>query len=477
VRVGARDASLRPSYAWCPPRVVAAGPQQHQRLAAENAARAALRLARLPFGSTLGGHLDSRASYSVFAPLRHRNYRLLWLGLIISLGGSMMRNAAILWHVAIIAQPGERALALGIVGLVRVLPILISSLLAGAVADAFDRRRVLLVTNTAMLCISLALFGITLAGVHSLAVVYFLAALSSAAGSFDNPARNAFFPDLVPRDELARAISLNSVGFQAAAVTGPMLGGLLIAGPGLAWAYLADVLSFVVLLTSLLSMRELPPQPASGLSGVKLGAVRDGFAFVFRQPLIRGSMLLDAFATFFGSATALLPLYAQEVLQVGASGYGLLSSAMAAGAVVTSVLMVPLLGRIQARGPALIVAASGYGVCTMLFGISHQLWLSYLALFLAGASDMVSTALRQVIRHLNTPNAMRGRMSSVNMVFFMGGPQLGELEAGLVAQTLGPVGSVVSGGALCVLSVLGVAWFTPALRRYRRDLAGDIVAT
>ena len=210
---------------------------------------------------------------------------------------------------------------------------------------------------------------------------------------------------------------------------------------------------------------------------MKLGAVRDGFSFVFRQPLIRGSMLLDAFATFFGSATALLPLYAQEVLRVGAQGYGLLSSAMAAGAVVTSVLMVPLLGRIRARGPALILAASGYGLCTMLFGISHQLWLSCLALFLAGASDMVSTALRQVIRHLNTPNEMRGRMSSVNMVFFMGGPQLGELEAGLAAQVLGPVGSVVSGGALCVLSVVGVAWLTPALRRYRRELAGDVVAT
>ena len=327
------------------------------------------------------------------------------------------------------------------VGLVRVLPILAGSLVAGAVADAFDRRRLLLATNGAMLCISLTLFAITLAGVHTLPAVYLLAALSSAAGSFDNPARNAFFPELVPRDELARAISLNSVGFQAAAVTGPMLGGLLIAGPGLAWAYLADVLSFVVLLASLFAMRELPPQPTTGIGGVKLGAVRDGFSFVFRQPLIRGSMLLDAFATFFGSATALLPLYAQEVLRVGAQGYGLLSSAMAAGAVVTSVLMVPLLGRIRARGPALILAASGYGLCTMLFGISHQLWLSCLALFLAGASDMVSTALRQVIRHLNTPNEMRGRMSSVNMVFFMGGPQLGELEAGLAAQVLGPVGS------------------------------------
>ena len=211
--------------------------------------------------------MDSPTRFSVLAPLRHRNYRLLWMGLIISMGGSMMRNAAILWHVAIIAQPGERAFALGIVGLVRVLPILAGSLVAGAVADAFDRRRLLLVTNGSMLCISLTLFAITLAGVHTLPAVYLLAALSSAAGSFDNPARNAFFPELVPRDELARAISLNSVGFQAAAVTGPMLGGLLIAGPGLAWAYLADVLSFVVLLASLFSMRELPPQPTTGIGG------------------------------------------------------------------------------------------------------------------------------------------------------------------------------------------------------------------
>ncbi len=406
-----------------------------------------------------------------FVALEHRNYRLLWMGLFVSMAGSMMRNAALLWHVSLLVPEKDRAMALGGMGLVRVLPIVLCSLWAGLAADALDRRKLLFLTNAVMLCNSSLLAALTFSGSHSLPAVYALAALSAAASTVDNPARNSFFPELVPREHLANAISLNSIVFQAASVLGPMIGGLVIAGPGLGWVYVIDAASFVVLLAMLGQMRDLPERSPAHRSEVSLKAALEGIRFVFGRPLIRSTMLLDAFATFFASATALLPIYAQDVLHVGARGYGLLSSAAAVGAVVTSFVMVGLVERIERRGRAVILAASAYGVATIVFGVSSVLWLSLLALFFSGAADMVSTVLRNVIRQLETPDGLRGRMSSVNMVFFMGGPQLGELEAGLVAHAFGPVVSVVSGGLGCVLSVLTVAWRTPALVEYRRDSA------
>jgi len=406
---------------------------------------------------------------STLIALQHRNFRLLWLGTFVSMAGSMMRQAAILWHVSLLVPEGQKALALGGVGLVRAVPIVVCSLVAGVVADAFDRRRLLLVTNGVMLLISSALAALTLTGLHSVASVYALAALSAAASVFDNPARNSFFPSLVPREHLSNAIGLNSILFQAASVIGPVFAGALIAHSSVGWVYVADAASFVVLIGSLLALRDVPARPVLGRAALTLGAAWEGVRFVFGRPLIRSSMLLDFFATFFASATALLPIFAQDVLHVGPHGYGLLVSASAAGAVVTSLLMVRWLDRIQRRGQVLIAAAVAYGVATIAFGFSTLFWLSFFCLFLAGCADMVSTVLRNVIRQLSTPDEMRGRMTSVNMIFFMGGPQLGELEAGLVAQAFGPLGAVVSGGIGCVAAVLFIAWRTPALVQYRQE--------
>jgi MFS family permease len=414
---------------------------------------------------------------STLVALQHRNFRLLWLGTFVSMSGSMMRQAAILWHVSLLVPEDQKAIALGGVGLVRAVPIVLCSLIAGVVADAFDRRRLLLVTNGVMLLISSALAVITLTGVHDVGTVYLLAALSAAAGVFDNPARNSFFPSLVPREHLANAIGLNSILFQAASVMGPVFAGALIARASVGWVYVADAASFVVLIVSLLALRDVPERPSSGRSQLSLSAAWEGVRFVFGKPLIRSSMLLDFFATFFASATALLPIFAQDVLHVGADGYGLLVSASAAGAVLTSLLMVRMIDSIQRRGQVLIAAAVAYGAFTIAFGLSQLFWLSFLCLFLSGAADMVSTVLRNVIRQLATPDEMRGRMTSVNMMFFMGGPQLGELEAGLVAQAFGPVGAVTSGGIGCVLAVLFIAWRTPALVRYRQEPAVQSAVT
>jgi MFS family permease len=386
--------------------------------------------------------------------------------------GSTMRNAAILWHVSLLVPESQKAIALGMVGLCRGVPIVAGSLVAGVVADTFDRRRVLVFTNTALLVISTVLATITLAGLRSLPLVYGLAALGAAFSVFDNPARNSFFPTLVPREDLPNAIGLNSIVFQTASVLGPMVGGLVIGTRGVAWVYAIDAGSFVVLLGMLGSMRDVPVRALTARLAAGPRAAWEGIVFVFRRPLIRGSMLLDFLATFFASATALLPLFAQDILHVGAHGYGLLASASAVGAVVTSLVLVKFLDTIERRGVVLVAAAASYGLMTICFGLSRVLWLSFACLFLAGAADMVSTVLRNVIRQLDTPDEMRGRMTSVNMIFFMGGPQLGEVEAGAVAHWLGPVLSVVSGGVGCVLSVLLLAWRTPALVRHRRETVG-----
>jgi MFS family permease len=398
---------------------------------------------------------------------------LLWFGALISMAGSMMRVAALNWHVSLLAPANEKALALGGVGLSRVVPIVVCSLIAGVAADAFDRRKVLLCTNTAMFFISGALAALTLAGVRELWVIYLVSAVSAAASAFDNPARNAFFPQLVPEEHLPNAISLNSILFQAASVIGPVLAGAIISVSNVAWVYVVDALSFAVLVLSLFAMRDVPSRPSHGRLSMGPRAAAEGLRFVFGRPLIRSSMLLDFFATFFASATALLPIFAQDILHVDARGYGLLSAATAAGAVLTSFIMVPAIEHIERRGRTLIVAACVYGLVTIAFGLSTSFWLSFACLFLAGAADMISTVLRQVIRQIATPNEMRGRMTSVNMMFFMGGPQLGELEAGLVAQAFGPVASVVSGGFGCILAVLWLAARTPTLTNYRRELPAD----
>ncbi len=411
-----------------------------------------------------------------FIALSHRNFRLLWFGLLISMSGSMMRNAAILWHVSLLVPEEQKALALGGVGLVRVIPIIVFSFISGVVADALDRRRVMLVTNAAMLVVSATLAAITLTGLQSVWAVYALAALGAAIGSFDGPARQALYPTLLPREHLPNAISLNSLMFQTASVIGPLIGGAIIAAAGVAWVYVFDVASFVCLLASLLLMRHLPQRVASERSPLSLRAGLEGLKWVFGQPLIRSSMLLDFFATFFASATALLPIFAQDILDVGAQGYGVLVAAPALGAMLTSAAMVPLVERLEQRGRVLFAAIGVYGLATIVFGLSTAFWLTFACLFVTGAADMVSTVLRNIIRQLNTPDGLRGRMTSVNMIFFLGGPQLGELEAGLVAQAFGPVVSVVSGGVACLLATAWIAWQTPQLVAYRREAPAPAAA-
>ena len=407
----------------------------------------------------------------LFVALTHRNFRLIWFGLLASITGSMMQNAGLLWHVSLLVSPEKRALALGAVGLVRVVPIVALSMFSGVVADAWNRRTLMLATQTGAAVVSLGLAVLTFRGVTTVWPIYVLAALGAAVGVFDLPARQALVPTLVPRHDLPNAISLNAMMFQVASVVGPSIGGILIASAGVGWVYVVNAVSFGCVILALLMMRGVSGRPEreadAPADDVSLRAAMEGLRFVFRSPLIRSTMLLDFFATFFSSATALLPIFAQDILRVGATGYGWLYAAPALGAVLMSALMIPLTSRIVHRGPVLLWAVGAYGLATAVFGVSRWFWLTFLCLAMTGAMDTISMIIRNIVRQLETPDRLRGRMIGVNMVFFQGGPQLGELEAGAVANWLGPVVSVVSGGVGCVIATAWVAIATPALRRYR----------
>ncbi len=410
-----------------------------------------------------------RLSIPALTALRHRNFRLIWIGLWLSFTGSFMQNAALLWHVSLLVAPDRKGLALGTVGLVRVVPIIIFSMISGVVADAWDRRKLMLLTQTGSAVVAIGLALLAFGGVTSLWPIYALAALGAAVGAFDLPARQSLVPSLVPREDLPNAISLNTIMQQTAQVLGPALGGIVIASSNVGWAYVINAVSFTAVIVALLMMRGVPARPEKSTSkdDVSWRAAREGLRFVFRSPLIRSTMLLDFFATFFSSATALLPIFAQDILKVGATGYGWLYAAPAVGATLMSAAMVFLTSRIQRRGPVLLWAVAIYGAATVGFGFSRSFWITFACLALTGVADTMSVVFRNVIRQLETPDRLRGRMMGVNMVFFIGGPQLGEMEAGAVANWFGAPFSVITGGIGCLLAVAWVAAATPQLREYR----------
>lgn len=397
----------------------------------------------------------------VFAALRQRNFRLLWTGQFISFTGSQMQSVAILWQVYALTH---NPLALGIVGLVRLLPIFVFGILSGVAADSLDRRKMMLVTQSGMAVVALAFAVFTFTNTMTVGLLYLLAALSSTFGAFDSPARQSLIPTLVPREDLANAFSVNSTMFQAANVLGPALGGLMIGRSGLGWVYFINAVSFLAVIFSLLAMTGIGGQ-IEDRGRISFGAAREGMRFVFSHPIIRSTMLLDFIATFFASASALLPIFAADILHVGAEGYGVLFSATAIGAL-TSGVTLSLLRRIPRQGRVLLIAVGLFSLGTIVFGISRTFWITFCALALTGASDMVSTVIRNTSRQLQTPDALRGRMVSLNMIFFMGGPQLGEFEAGAVANWLGAPVSVILGGLGSLVAVVWVAATTPELRSY-----------
>ena len=416
----------------------------------------------------MGTTPSSPAVVSRLAPLaalRYRDFRLLWLGQLVSIAGSQMRIVAVNVQVYELAKRGaaiDPALALGLIGLARAVPIVATALVSGLVADRADRRSLLMLTTIGALVSSAVLALASGLASPPLWIVYAMVILAAVVGAFEMLARQALIPSLVPAEILPNALSLNIIAWQLATIVGPTLAGILIAWGGVAPVYWIDAASFLAVLLALLLMRSRAAPRAS--QPVTLAAALEGLRFVFRTPLIASTMLLDFFATFFGAALTLLPLFADKVLHVGAIELGWMYAAPSVGAVLAATALAS--ATIRRQGPVLFWSIAIFGVCTAVFGISRWLPLTLLALAGTGASDTVSMVIRGTIRQLMTPDDLRGRMTAVNMVFFAGGPQLGELESGIAASLIGGPAAVFLGGALCVAMVGWVAWRYAELRRY-----------
>ena len=423
-----------------------------------------------------------------FVALQHRDFRLLWFGRLVSAVGSTIQLWAVNWHVVELLsgqtysvqflgwayELNAEALGLGTLGLVRVVPIVIFALLGGMVADNVDRRTVLIWAQSASLLFSAALAAITLTGAATIGWIYLLSAAGAAATAFDEPARQSLVPNIVPRRHLTNAVSLTSLLYYVSSVTGPAAAGLLIDAVGVGLAYAVDAVTFVAVLVALLLMEYRRPAAASG-SGFDWEALRNGLSFTYRSRLIWSTMLLDFFATLFSSARTMLPLVARDILGLDARGYGLLGTAQPVGAIMAGVILA-LRRDVHRQGVVLLISVAVYGLATALFGLSTVFALSYVVFAFTGAGDTVSTVIRGTIRQLATPDHLRGRMTSVNMIFFMGGPQLGELEAGVVASALGVPFAIFTGGVATVLLTAWIAWRYPRLRTFTSDSYREMLA-
>jgi MFS family permease len=365
-----------------------------------------------------------------------------------------MQVWALFWHIRTLT---DQPIALGGVGLARIAPIIVFSLVGGAVADALNRRRVLFLTQAIMVLVALMLTWLTFRAETRLWHIYLLTALQAVAISFDSPARQALVPNLVPVRDLPNAFSLTSIAHQSGAIVGPALSGLVIAYWGQAYTYLINAITYLAVIVALIWMGSVAQQalPARR-KAVSWTSIKEGVRFITGHPIILSTMLLDFFATFFSSARTLMPIFARDILHVGAIGYGWLSAAESIGAMAAALIISQMI-EIRRQGRVFLTSVLMFGLATIGFGLARTFSLAMLALILMGASDSVSTIIRNTIRQLQTPDHIRGRMTSVNQIFFMGGPQLGEVEAGVAAQLFGAPFAVVSGGIGCILAASWVA--------------------
>ncbi len=388
---------------------------------------------------------------------------MLWAGLLISIAGSQMQLAAIHWHIRSLTGTPD-PLALGGIGLARILPVIVFSLFGGTFADTYNRRTIIFITQSLMALTAAGLALLTFTGQIQIWHIYALTAIQAAAIAFDGPARQAIVPNLVDAQDLPSAFSLNSIAFNSGAVIGPALSGMVIATLGQGYTYFFNAVSFLAVIFALLAIGDIP-QDVKKASGISLQAMSDGIRFIFTRKIIFSTMIMDFFATFFASANTMMPIVARDILQVGEVGYGFLISAQAIGSV-SAGLVVSQLPNIRKQGPVFLSAVVLFGLATIAFGLSNSFLLAMFALVLIGAADAVSTIIRNTIRQLQTPDHIRGRMTSINQIFFQGGPQLGEVESGLVAAAFGVPFAIISGGIGTILAAILIMLKWPQLRTY-----------
>jgi len=409
---------------------------------------------------SVGGE-SLEAPESRFAALREAPFRWFALSRLFSGTAMTLLGSAVAWHVYDLSHsPGE----LGLLGVIRFLPSLALSLPAGAVADAVERRRLIQMAQVVPMLCSLTLCAVTLSGHASLPVLYSAVALASVAGVFEQPARASLLPQLVSREHFPRAVTLMSTLLFLGFAAGPMLTGFTTGRAGIAAAY---GLHAALVSSSIVSLGQLPRlAAAANAARVTWGAIVQGLRYVWNNKVVLGCMTLDMFAVILGGATALLPVYARDILHVGADGYGLLSGSLELGGLAMSGLLVFLPG-FRRAGLALLWAVVAYGFATIAFGVSRSYPLSVACYMMVGMADAVSVVLRSTAIQLSTPDELRGRVSSVNFIFIGASNNLGQAESGFLAELTSATFAVVFGGVGCLVVVALVAWRLPALRRYR----------
>jgi MFS family permease len=396
------------------------------------------------------------------SPLRSRTLVAYLTSRFCSGAAMMMLRAGVGWHVFALTQSPFQ---LGLIGLVQFLPGLALVLVGGAVADTRDRRRTMMIAQSVTMIAAGTLCVATWTGTVTVPFLYLLVVVVAAAAAFDNPARAALLPTLVPREVFPRVVTIAATTQALSFATGPALGGVLIAAAGIAAVYGAYALLVAGSIVSLALLGPRPPH-APAAAAVSVAAIVEGLRFVRRQPVVLGCMTLDMLAVVFGGATALLPVYATEILRVDAHGYGLLASSLEVGALTTSIALM-FLPTVRRAGPTLLAAVVVYGLATIVFGASRSFPLSLAAYLIVGIADQVSVVMRSTAIQLSTPDEMRGRVSAVNFLFIGASNQLGAAESGFLAALTSAPFAVVGGGVACLVVVAVVAAVNPALRRYR----------
>ena len=396
-----------------------------------------------------------------FAALRHRDFAAYAAARFCATLSWQILGAAVGWQVY---QLTHDPLALAFVGLVQFLPFVLLVLPAGQIADRSDRRLVLIGAYAVEATCSGLLLWFTLAGVKAVWPVFVAMTLFGCGRAFWMPTGQAMTPNLVPRDVFPSAVAVNSTLFQVGVIVGPAIGGMLLVwGPQAAYGTVLGLLTMVVILVTTIK----PVRAVAKAGAFKLGDVLEGLRFVIRRRVVLGAISLDLFAVLFGGAVAMMPIYASDVLHVGPAGYGMLRSAPGVGAALMAAVLAfsPIqrhVGRWMFAGVAL------FGASTIVFGLSTVFWISLGALFLIGMGDMVSVFVRHLLVQLETPDAIRGRVSAVSSMFIGASNELGEFESGVTARWFGLVPSVVVGGIATLLVVVAYMNLFPELRRMDR---------
>lgn len=370
-------------------------------------------------------------------------------------------HATIAWHLW--KASGSYAV-LGWLGAVEFAPVIPASLLAGALADAWDRRRIVLIAQAIAAAGATALCFVTGTGEGEIPLVLITAFALSLALAFENPAGAALLPALVPRELFPAATVVNANVRNLARMSGPVAMGAVVKLAGIPAAYALTALLYVCALLALLQVRA--PAIAGATGRVSIASIREGVRFARQQPVILGSMTLDMFAVIFAGATALLPVYADEILGVGEVGYGVLSASMQMGTVLMALLLL-VMRPIARPGRALLISVLFFGLATIVFGLSRSFPLSVAAFLIAGMADQVSMVTRSIIIQLSTPDALRGRVNSVNMIFIGASNELGAAESGFLAALTSATFSVVAGGIACLGVLAAITAGVPSLRSYR----------